>query len=415
MPRRRSRPAAALLAGLLSTGALVTTAALPATAHAATTAGSTAAPTATTTAIPLALPAPTGPHPVGTTTLHLVDPGRPDLWAPTPRPRELMAQLWYPAATCGSPAHRLAPWLDPAALAHLESDYLGAAPGQLAWPLTHSRQDAPADRGTRHPVVLYSPGSRGDRAFATLAAEDLASRGYVVVAVDHTFDAGEVTFPDGRLEVRNKPAVFAMTDAGIVDYRTADIRFVLDRLTDLAAGADPDAEHRPLPPGLGAAIDPATVGMVGHSMGGATAVQTLHDDPRVLAGVSLDGPVFGTAATDGVDRPLLLFRASDDRPVRDAMWDALWPHLGSWRRQLTLGDSGHGTFSDLEALLPAARPVLSWPAGQLDAFLGTLAPARALAAQRAYLAAFFDLHLRHRPTTLFSGPSAAYPEVRPDR
>ncbi|MER6363990.1 lipase [Kitasatospora sp. NPDC001527] len=401
MPHHRYRTAAAL-AVLLASGALAPTS----TAYARPPAATTAAP------IALTLPAPTGPQPVGTTTLHLVDPRRPDRWAPTPRPRELMAQLWYPAAACGAPAHRLAPWTGAAERAHLESDYLGAAPGSLTWPATHSREDAPVDRTARHPVVLYSPGSRADRSFATLAAEDLASRGYVVAVLDHTFDAGEVAFPDGRLEVRNKPAVFAMTDEEIVAYRTADTRFVLDRLTDLAAGADPDAEHRPLPPGLGAALDLGAVGVAGHSMGGATAVQTLHDDPRVRAGASLDGPVFGTAATDGLDRPLLLFGASDVRPARDAMWDALWPRLTSWRRQIVLEGSGHGSFADLEVLLSAARPAIAWPADEVDHLLGVIDPARAVAAQRAYLAAFFDLQLRHRPTPLFTAPSPAHPEVR---
>ncbi|MEV6974176.1 lipase [Kitasatospora sp. NPDC093806] len=396
-----ARLAAAVLAGLLAAGGP----AVPIASAAPVPGASAAAP------IRLALPAPTGPQPVGTTTLHLVDPQRPDRWAPTPRPRELMAQLWYPAAACGSPAHRLAPWIDPAARAHLEADYLGVAPGRLTWPLTHSRQDAPADRGARHPVVLYSPGSRADRSFGTLAAEDLASRGYVVVVLDHTFDAGEVVFPDGRLEVRNKPAVFAMTDAEIVAYRAADTRFVLDQLTDLAAGGNPDAERRPLPSGLGAALDLGAVGVVGHSMGGATAVQALHDDPRVLAGATLDGPVFGTVAADGLDRPLLLFGAADSRPDRDAMWDALWPRLTSWRRQLTLTGSGHGSFTDLEILLPTARPALPWPAEQLDHLLGTIDGPRAIAAQRTYLAAHLDLHLRHHPTTLFTTPSPTHPEV----
>ncbi len=37
-------------------------------------------------------------------------------------------------------------------------------------------------------------------------AEDLASRGYIVVTIDHTHDADEVEFPDGRVEVRTIPA-----------------------------------------------------------------------------------------------------------------------------------------------------------------------------------------------------------------
>lgn len=402
-----------LLVGTLT--AVLTAGALAATTPAAQAAppNRSAPPAATASApIRLSLPAPTGPHPVGTTALHLVDPRRTDLWAPTPRPRELMAQVWYPAAACGSSGLPRAPWTGAAEQARLESDFLGiTTPGRLVWPLTHSLVDAPADHTGRHPVVLYSPGSRGDRSFGTTEAEDLASRGYVVVGIDHTFDAGEVRFPNGRLEVRNTPAVHAMTDEEIVAYRTADTRFVLDRLTDLAAGTNPDAGHRELPSGLGPALDLTAVGMLGHSMGGATAVQTLHDDARVLAATTLDGPVFGTSATDGVDRPLLLLGASDVRPARDAMWDALWPRLTSWRRQLTLSGSGHLSFSDFAVLLPAARPVLTWPAEQLDQVLGTIDGTRAGTVQRAYLAAFFDLHLRHRPTTLFDRPSPLFPEI----
>src|SRR5262245_43075918 len=53
---------------------------------------------ATADAVHLGLPEPTGAHRVGTTSLHLIDAGRPDALAPTERSRELMVQLWYPAA-----------------------------------------------------------------------------------------------------------------------------------------------------------------------------------------------------------------------------------------------------------------------------------------------------------------------------
>jgi hypothetical protein len=45
------------------------------------------------------------------------------------------------------------------------------------------------------------------------------------------------------------------TDERLLSTRVADLSFVLDRLTDLAAGHNPDAEHRRLPAGLGRALD----------------------------------------------------------------------------------------------------------------------------------------------------------------
>jgi hypothetical protein len=47
-----------------------------------------------------------------------------------------------------------------------------------------------------------------------------------------------------------------------------DIRFVLDRTEDLAAGHNPDAEHRALPAGLRGALDLHRIGMFGWSKGG---------------------------------------------------------------------------------------------------------------------------------------------------
>ena len=86
------------------------------------------------------------------------------------------------------------------------------------------------DRGRYgKPVVLYSPGLHSDRSLGTVLIEELASHGYLVVAIDHTYDADQVEFPDGRVET------FAI--AGDIDdaliakalaVRTADTRFVLE-------------------------------------------------------------------------------------------------------------------------------------------------------------------------------------------
>jgi hypothetical protein len=58
----------------------------------------------------LCLPEPTGPCPVGVTSLHLTDASRPDPWAPGVTARELMVSLWYPAVLPGGePAQYMTP------------------------------------------------------------------------------------------------------------------------------------------------------------------------------------------------------------------------------------------------------------------------------------------------------------------
>src|SRR5689334_4625782 len=49
----------------------------------------------------LTLPAPTGPYPVGTVDLHLIDHARANPWTATPPYRELMVSVWYPARDAG--------------------------------------------------------------------------------------------------------------------------------------------------------------------------------------------------------------------------------------------------------------------------------------------------------------------------
>lgn len=80
--------------------------------------------------------------------------------------------------------------------------FYNVPPGKVNWAatLSHTHTGAPVQRdGAPWPVVLYSPGAGHDRTWSTIGEEDLASRGYVVVAIDHTYDASEVEFPSGRL------------------------------------------------------------------------------------------------------------------------------------------------------------------------------------------------------------------------
>ncbi|OLF14870.1 hypothetical protein BU204_25050 [Actinophytocola xanthii] len=329
----------------------------------------------------LALPAPTGPYPVGTAELHLTDEDRTDPW--TGRPRELMVSLWYPAAPNGPRAHQF-----PQAVTAFYDRSAGVPPGtaDFAGTVTHSRTGATPLPG-RRPVVLYSPGGGHSRFLGTTLVEDLASRGYAVVGVDHT-PVSPVQFPD-RLELP-RPGV----DAGqVLRERVRDVSFVLDELTRFPT------------------LDLTRVGMVGHSMGGFTTAEAMLTEDRVDAGANLDGsmdPRFGQAAVRGVTRPFLLMGAglSGGVPHNHAHsddWARFWSASTGWRRDLYLPTGEHMSFTDAQVLLPQLP-------GDFTASIGTVDPRRGLAAQRRYLAAFFDLHLRDRPTSVFD--HQLYPEVQ---
>ncbi len=61
-------------------------------------------------------------------------------------------------------------------------------PGVLSGTRTGAFAGAPPQRG-RHPLVVLSPGFSLPRSSLTSLAEDLASRGYVVAAIDHTYES----------------------------------------------------------------------------------------------------------------------------------------------------------------------------------------------------------------------------------
>ncbi|WP_237047862.1 alpha/beta hydrolase family protein [Lentzea guizhouensis] len=329
----------------------------------------------------LVLPAPTGGHPIGWTQLHLVDEDRADPWVPT-GPRELMVSVWYPAAAARGDRVPYATAEESRLLLNLYG-ITGVPSDALTKVRTHARAGAPPLRPRdRLPLVVLSPGLAFPRWTLTTLAEDLASRGYVVVGVDHTYEGAAVTFPDGRV-AECVVCVGGTSGALITASRASDISFVLDRVL---------AKYRGL-------IDPHRIAVAGHSLGGAAAARTMLADSRVNAGLNLDGS-FQPALAQDLSRPFLMVSAEDRSPGRRPDWDQTWPHLTGWRRWLHVPDTGHSSLSDVSVI----GEWLGLPAEQLP---GT----RVVEIMRTYVAAFVDLHLRGHPQPLLDSPSPQFPEV----
>jgi dienelactone hydrolase len=341
-------------------------------------------------------------------SLHLVQAGRPDPWVPG-RTRELMISLTYPARHAGR--YPTAPYMEQGAWEALrQSDF---SLGTALMPPTAAHEDAPVDRHPGGlPVVLYSPPSGGDRTFNTVLVQELASRGYLVATVDHTYSDDGVEFPGGRVARRVLPPhqTAAQTTAEVAE-RSKDMRFVLDELTAIQRGADPDAGHRALPDGLRGALDLREVGMLGMSEGGATAAATMLDDPRIRAGIDLDGTLYGPVVTAGLERPFLLLSRADHNRDNDPSWAGFWNASTGWKRDFRLLGSGHGSYFDAQVLVPQVAGALGLTPAQVRTLIGTIDPARAVTIESTYVTAFFDQHLRHRPGHLLDGPSPRFPEM----
>ncbi|MEE1820452.1 alpha/beta hydrolase [Streptomyces sp. SP18ES09] len=340
------------------------------------------------------LPAPTGPYAVGSSVLPLRDRSRTDPWVPSADGRALMVTVHYPAARSGG--GRPAPYATREE-ARLLAEQLG--PGVsgdvLARTRTHSGTDVRPAPG-RHPLVLLSPGFSVSRWTLTHLAEDLASRGYVVASVDHAYESYGISLPDGR--TLTCVACTALDEGGVhgsvvTSTRAADMRYVLDRLT----GPRPAWRYADT-------IDARRVGMAGHSIGGASAATAMAADPRIDAGVDMDGRFWEDLPAEGLrGRPFLMLGTHDGVHLpggQDDSWDRTWTRLDGWKRWITVAGSEHFTFSD--------GPVISRHFGLPQPELPT---ERAVAVTRTYVAAFFDQHLRGIPRPVLDGPTPENPEV----
>jgi len=370
----------------------------------------------------LYLPEPTGPCPAGTTSSWLIDTSRPDPWAPGVAARELMVSLWYPATSSDG---RRARYMTPAEseLQLTSRGITGVPPDALSKVRTNAAVDAtPAGRQRSLPLVVLSPGFTNSRSALTALAEDLASHGYVVAGIDHTYESHATAFPDGRVttslarEARRRASGFQESgfQEKVAAGRAADVSFVLGELT----GAHPAR------PGA-ALIDPSRVAMAGHSAGGAAVIAAMLADSRIRAGIDMDGATCTPIPDDGLSRPFLFLGKQSNYtpgsggipgsggtvPERTRAWKLLggpvatwerdWEHLTGWRRWLVVAGAVHASFTDLALL-----------ADQTGIDLGAGLPgARSLDITRAYVRAFFDQHLRGRPQALLDQPSPRYPEV----
>jgi predicted dienelactone hydrolase len=402
---------------------------------------------------PPALPAPGGRFAVGRIDYHWIDISRAEPHSSeADAHRELMVHVWYPAEGSGAAVGQRAPYVTdfPAVQKSVNRETLEAlvrpAPysqiESTGLPETHAVEDAgmPKDPA-RFPVLVFSHGLGNPAALYTAALEDLASHGFVVAAIDHTYDNAFTIFPGSRV-VRYAREAWSRETArpnGYVDYVkkrieemwAPDIRFVITQLQRYNG-------TRALQAPFTGRLDLRRLGAFGHSMGGLAAVRACQLDVRIQACVNEDADIAGSpfvqfSPTERLKTPLLFFTAAtanvfkasfihpsdadlvnmkktraqydaDVKRVQTNQNDALANvNAASYRVLIDRPSFVHRSFSDLTLL-----------AAYYDSRMTTDA-ARDFEIAQSCLRAFFDKHLKGVPNSLMDQTSAPYPGVRIDR
>ncbi|KKO51708.1 alpha/beta hydrolase family protein [Paenibacillus sp. DMB20] len=259
-------------------------------------------------ALPALLPVftfdqPQGPYSVGTTLYHFVDKERLDDYSADPTDhRELMVQLWYPSEQ--KTTEEAEPYIRDVSAITQGLEHALSFPawtlGHLGLVKTHAQSNIHLSSAEqKYPILIFSHGMTGFRSQNTFQVEELASYGYIVVGIDHPYDAAATVYPDGReilIQTHNLSGFEGLDEH--MPLWTEDVSFILDRLEQLNRQDEQDL--------FTGRLDLDRIGMFGHSYGGATAAQMLMKDARIKAAINMDGTLYGDPMpSTGLTKPYL--------------------------------------------------------------------------------------------------------------
>ncbi|CAJ2504465.1 Uu.00g118590.m01.CDS01 [Anthostomella pinea] len=294
--------------------------------------------------------------------MSFVDHIRLDPYAPAPQPRDLAVSLFYPTADDADRHFKPARQFPKKFVAYWND-------------MASQNVPASAPRGS-------------SRLFYSDYAEELASYGWNIVTIDHTYEAPIVVYPDGRVVTSNLSEV--AVSGGVVTPEIFDPSRI---------------------PGLGdrRRLRTDSVGAVGGSFGGATAYQAMANDTRFAAGGNFDGELFGTSVLEDTDKPFLFLASLTHNYTNDPSWREAWPHLKGFKRIFGVANTEHPSFLDWVVL----RQILgdTFPHA-ISAAIGAINGTRMLAVERAFTKAFFDRFLKGRGGELLDGKGLdAWPDI----
>ena len=314
---------------------------------------------------------PSGPHAVGTLGIEVTDNSRlEDVLHGEKKFRRLILQFWYPAIKSNEAIkakYHPAPEIFNSDVASLFKSIPQLLLKRLSGSQTNSLFNAPLSISEiSYPVLVFSHGMDAMRFFNTFQMEELASHGYIVVSIEHSFSAAGTVFNDGTkggLTPYEKMEDEEFGNAMVNKWSTDQV-FAINYLEKLNKDTGSKFYGR---------LNMDELGVFGFSFGGAVSTNTLVLDKRIKAGVNLDGFYYGENYSKGFEQPFMEIRSQPATPEKVTEQELAMSHLSrerwkyiwfdEWNKRLnsyakngyysyTIQGANHFSFCDLPLMAP---------------------------------------------------------------
>ncbi len=345
---------------------------------------------------PITLPTPTGEYAVSRLDRDLTDESREEIFTEDADDfRRLLVTFYYPAAPAAN--------AEPAPYINMETRQALATVG-IPFTVTgmingHVYENEPiANTQNTYPVLIFSPGFGAQLSFYSTLLAEIASQGYIIAVITHTYSIPVTMFPNGDVIMANVAGMSISDDMGAVWF--ADAQFILNTLETINADD----------PVLAGTLDLTQIGAFGHSFGGATAAMLAAHEKRILAGINMDGSLYGDvrAGDAQINTPFLhilsdIYDPSDEELLaagitREQLDEFLTGMESEFTNaystatpgyMFTLADSAHSSFTvDILFSAPLFGTLID------ENVIGTIAPDDAFAVISHSILTFFDQYVR---------------------
>ena len=380
------------------------------------------------------LPKPGGLYAVGTTSFRMIDYDRKEIFTEDSKDfRNLLVTAWYPAdikkrmpvssywdeggvtgKTYSINAGMGTFWYSHLSLVKTNS-YTGAA-------LSSDRKS--------YPVIIYSPSFYGLNTENTILIEELASQGYIVFSIAHTFETIVSVFPDGesvsgnleyiseqfdsnadleeqlytdyantsetdeKIEIVKQILVIDEMSTQLLKTRTEDAIFVLNQIEQLNFNEGIFKSK----------LDLNQIGIFGWSFGGAVAEDACIADNRFKAGINIDGWPYGELfnTDEAINQPFMIIRSDTEDEMEDIISNLVFEKNKNSAYLLSIENTWHMNFWDFPWFFKVYKYFGYW---------GPIDPLRLLEIERIYITGFFDKHLKGKDAEMLDESSDLFTEL----